>query len=314
MSCWKKSMVKKVSNSTDKINVLEKIVEERNCKKEYLDENIFSNLYFSSLSTSLRALNGYKLDKRCEEEEKNRWLLSKSAKIKDINVINFDNVTRCLDNGRASCDIMFYNFSIGEENEYHFLGEVKNIGKQEMLKFIKSETDDGIYKKVKDCVQNIRTCLLFGGLQEGDDIIKNMHLFLVYCGKNTAATFDSPKMPGKTHAEKSPKGKQSSATRGYRKYLYNEKAECEIYDKFTKKMAELGLKPCNESTFPGNALPRVKKLGKGAGKTRQFSLFSASDFGQIVDSGFFDDWDWGKYLPEKQPDIEKVNVRTQTCY
>lgn len=290
-------MVKRVNNSTDKINVLEEIVKERADIKEYLDENIFSTLYHASLSTCLRALDGYKQDKRGIEEEKNKWLLYQSTKIKDTNVIDFDNVTKCLDNGRASCDIMFYNFSIGkEENKYHFLGEVKNTGKQDMLKLIKSETNNGIYKKVKDSVENIRSCLLFGGLQEGDDIIKNMHLFLVYGGKNNAATFDRLKLPGKMHAEKSPKGKQSSATRRDRNCPINEKAEGEIYDNFTQKIAKLGLKPCYKSTFPGDALPCLKKSGKGAEKIRQFSLFSAADFGQIINSGFFDDWDWGDYV------------------
>ena len=34
---------------------------------------------------------------------------------------------------------------------------------------------------------------------------------------------------------------------------------------------------------------------KGAGKTRNYTLFSASDFKELIDKGYFGRWNWGAY-------------------
>lgn len=72
----------------------------------------------------------------------------------------------------------------------------------------------------------------------------------------------------------------------------SEKDEDEIYNQFGKKILALGLQECDEEVFPGDALPRASKSGKRKGKTRAFSIFSAKNFAEIVENGFFDEWNW----------------------
>ena len=75
----------------------------------------------------------------------------------------------------------------------------------------------------------------------------------------------------------------------------SEKREREIYDRFGEWILKLGLKACREDLFPGKALPRARKIGQGSSKVRFYSIFSAHDFAEILDHGFFDMWKWGKY-------------------
>ena len=288
----------------NKLDVLAWIISERAAPPEYPDEAIFSDLYHTSLSTALRAIDGFTEEERKKRQFANEWIREKSSNANSVHTINFDQIVALLNNGKASCDALFYNFC-HQPGKYHFLSEFKNTGKQDILRFLKSDGEDSIYKKVKDSVENIRQHLLFGGEHEADDIVRNMHFFAVYNGKNTAAISSKPIVPSKKAAVKDSKGKQNRATRSG-PHEYTLKEENEIYQRFGTRIEQLGMKPCTEDTFPGNAIPRVKKTSHGSEKIRHFTIFSSQDFGELIDSGFFDDWNWGPYLPNEGELIENT--------
>ena len=281
----------------NKLNVLDQVIQERSTLPEYPDELIFSNVYHASLSTRLRAIGGFSGEEKNKRQNANEWIHEKSHKACAVRAINFDRVADILNNGSTSCDAFFYNFC-HNNNEFHFISEFKNTenaGKQELLRLLKREDNDGIYRKVKDSVESIRHNLLFGGNQEADDIIRNIHFFVVYNGKNNAATSTKPIVPSKKYASRDVHGKQNRATRS-RQHEYTPKEENEIHQRFGLKIEELGLKPCTEDTFPGNSIPRVRKAERGSKKIRYFTTFSAQDFGDLINSGYFDNWKWGPYL------------------
>ena len=292
---------------SNKVELLKAVQNERGEASVYPDEVIFSNLYYVSFSHALRAIEGYIAAGRSDEfvrdcRDANEWIAEKSPKVRDINVINFDGVVALLGNGSTSCDALFYNFNL-TDGEFHFITEFKNTGKLELLRLLKSDQRDGIYRKVKDSIENIRNNIVFGGNQEADDIICNMHFFIVYNGKNTAATLVMPKALSKAHSSKGENGKQNHATRTAKR-VSNRKDENEIYRQFGEKIKRLNMKPCTEDTFPGNAIPRVRKSDKGSERIRYFTIFSAQDFGELIDSTFFDNWKWGPYLLEENEDSE----------
>ena len=281
----------------NKLNVLKHVIEERSVLPEYPDEAIFSNLYHTSFSTALRSINGYPDKEKSRRQNANEWIRETSSKACAVYVINFDRITDLLNNGSSSCDALFYNFCI-QSGEFHFMSEFKNTeiaGKQDLLRLLKCDDQDSIYRKVKASVENIRHNLLFGGNQEADDIIQNMHFFVVYNGKNNAATSPRPTVPFKSHAMRDAHGKQNRATRGQR-HECTPKEENEIYQRFGQRIEELRMKPCTEDTFPGHAIPRVRKVERGSEKIRYFTIFSAQDFGDLINSGFFENWNWGPYL------------------
>ena len=142
--------------------------------------------------------------------------------------------------------------------------------------------------------------ILFGGSQEADDIVKNTHFFAVYAGKNTIPTSAGPRVPTGNKAVKDANNKQTRATRS-RRPEYTEKQEQDIYGRFSKKIEQLGLEPRKRDTFPVKVSSRISPY---------FTPFSAQDFGKLIDSGFFDNWNWGKYLPDVEVNIEETTENT----
>lgn len=271
------------------IKVLDKVREEKEQDFKYPDEKIFSNLYYVSFSKSLKSLDGMKIEEKEKKCKENNWLLNESSKVQEVFVLDFDNITKALANEKKSCDGLFYNFEL-QKGQLHYLVEMKNTwknGKKEILSLLKSEDDDGIYYKVRDSVQSILKELEFGGTQEREELVKNMHFFIVYEGKNNVPARTKIKMPSKVKVECGVERKQKRA--GRMDYL-TDKGEEELYEQFGRKILKLGLKECNEDTFPGDALPRARKSEKGKTKIRAFSIFSAKDFANIVENGFFDEW------------------------
>lgn len=273
------------------MNVLNEVMEEDTQEFCYPDEKIASNIYQISLSYSPRALVGMSESERTKKEKSNEWLVNETAKVHEVPVLDFDNIVRKLLNGRCSCDGFFYNFEPNDD-ELHYLVEMKNVkSKRDMLKMLKEEGNDGIYNKINDSVLMIKGELEFGGLHEHDDIILHTHFFIVYPGKNDVPARGSISRLTKVRVERDGRSKQNRAGRNN---IVSDKRETEIYANFGDKVRRLGLAACDESLFPGAALPRAKKI-KGRGEQRQFSLFSARDFAKIIDSGFFTAWKWGKY-------------------
>lgn len=274
------------------LNVLEKVKEEAESRPEYPDEGIASNIYYISLSTALRSLEGISDGKqKSGKQQDNDWLKRESLKIQKIPVLDMDNIKNAVDSNRRSCDGLLYNFT-SEENELHYMIEMKNTGKKDLLFLMESLKDDGILHKVKDSVNLIKYELEFGGTQEKETLIHNTHFFMVYGGKNDIPTQSGAiKLPQRTRVQRGQhQNKQKKA--GKMDY-YSQKDEERIYSKFGEAISKFGLKECEASNFPGSALPSAMKVGKR--RIRKFSIFSARDFAHIVDNGFFDNWSWGEY-------------------
>ena len=273
------------------MNVLNEVMEEDTQKFCYPDEKIASNIYQISLSHPPRALAGVSENERIKREKSNEWLADETEKVHEVPILDFDNIIKKLSNGRHSCDGFFYNFE-PNDGELHYLVEMKNVkGKKDMLKMLKDEGKNGIYDKLNDSVLMIKSELEFGGLHEHDDIIVHTHFFIVYPGKNDVPTMKPILKLKKTEVDRDGRNKQKRAGR---KLTVSDKEETEIYVDFGNKVHKLGLAACDESLFPGEALPRARKV-KGRCEQRQFSIFSARDFAKIIDSGFFTDWKWGSY-------------------
>lgn len=272
------------------MKVLDEIALESAEGSAYPDEQIASSIYLVSLSYSLRALDGMDSDEREEKRGKNAWLEKMTEKVHDVPVLSFDNITRKLANGKSSCDAVFYNFS-PEEGEQHYLVELKNANKQTALSLMKDMGKDGIYNKIRDSVQMIQKQLEFGGKQEHDEMIGHMHFCVVYAGKNDVISREPVEKLKRTKVSRDKSGKQKRAGR---MNFDSEKRESETYERFGKMVQSLRLDDCSEATFPGDALPRAKKV-KGSGRVRLFSLFSAQDFAEIIENDFFSDWKWGSY-------------------
>lgn len=273
------------------MDVLNEVILEDKKIFEYGDEKIASNVYLVSLSCALRKLATMDGKEKEEALGKNEWLAEETGKVRDIPVIAFDNVVKKLENGKCSCDMFFYNFH-QEAEEFHYLAELKNVDKKRMLSMLADMGQDGIFTKVRDSVQMIGKELEFGGAQEHEELVSHTHFFVVYAGKNNVPAKSPIEMPGRTRVSRDEHRKQNRAGR---MVTGSEKREREIYDRFGNQILRLGLKACDEDQFPGKALPRAKKMGQGGGKMRMYSLFSASDFAQILDHGFFDTWKWGDY-------------------
>lgn len=273
------------------MNVLNEVMRENEEIFEYPDERIASSVYYTSLSYALRALNGMNGIERAKKAEMNKWLEKETPAVHNIPVLDLDNITRKLSNGKSSCDAFFYNVSLGDE-EQHYLAELKNANKKTVLSLIKDTGKDSIYHKVNDSVQMIEKQLEFGGTTEHEEIIHHTHFFLVYAGKNDVPSRGTIEKLRKTRVSRDVHGKQQRAGR---MSFDSEKKELEVYEYFGQKVRNLGLESCNEATFPGDALPRAKKIRKGGDKVRLFSMFSAQDFGKILEAGFFTNWNWGNY-------------------
>lgn len=306
----------------DKFNVLEHVIKERDVSFEYPDEAIFSNVYYTSLIRSLQSMSNTPSYEISNWEKGNRWLIDTTSKASEIPVINFDNLKRLLskqrhgldNNGQKSCDAFFYNF-VHQDNEFHFIVEFKNTDKKKFIEDYvitgfpkrsaqqtqdssKNKKQDSLYKKAKDSTELIRQDFLFGGNHEADEIINNMHLIAVYNGKNTRHTSARPKLPGKNRATKGADGKQCHATKNDSLEPVI-RGEHDIYNRLGNQIAELGLKPRTQNTFlPIKIDPRINPY---------FTIFSVQDFGQLIDSGFFDNWKWGKYLPDTESIAESAN-------
>lgn len=275
------------------INVLNEVKAEDKQAFAYLDEKIASNIYYCSLSTALRAIDNYSVAEREKRNKNNQWLLNETADIKNVPVLSFDNIIRKLNNGMKSCDAFFYCFTF-EEGDRHFLVEFKNDSKSAASKLLKSSDDDCIYEKVNDSVKAILNELEFGGNQEHADVVAHTHFIYVYSGKNDvpAVSGVSMKLPRKNSVSRDKRGKQNKAAKAD-----SHKELDQTYATFENKLEKIGLESCSEKILPGKAIPRVRKRGVGADKVRQFSMFSSSDFAELINSGYFIEWKWGDYSP-----------------
>lgn len=277
------------------MNVLTSVIEEKNENFKYADERICSTIYLASLSYSLRSLENITDPKRREEKRKrNSWLLDDTKKAMQVATLNFDRVSeRTGIQNRKSCDVLFYDFE-RQDDHLHYIGEMKCVSKRMMVRMLKSDGKDGIYEKVHNSIKLIESELLFSGSEEGSDIVQHLHFFIVYDGKNDMVSLQENKMPKRQTEISRKNGRQIHASR-QRPSKFSKKVINEIYEKFSGQLKNLGLHNINEDIFHMCIDPQAKADKAGRGKYRMFSIFSADDFKELLRSGFFDNWNWGRY-------------------
>ncbi len=276
------------------------LAEEAKEEYEFEDERIASNLYLTSLSYSLRSLkedSGQPESVREEKKKTNMWLKNESIHVSDIPAINFDCLKCRIDADRPSCDVFFYNAGFSMHHK-HLLGEFKNTSKKEMVKMMASDGKDGLKAKITSSIDLLRTEISFTEREEEQKALEgNVHLFLVYGGKNDMSSAGewAKRLPRSEHVSRDSKRKQISASRQRYNSFDSEKQVNAVFNSFGSFLNDKGLVPCTKEEFPGNALPKLSK--SKIGKKRDFSMFSATDFAEIVDGGYFDAWNWGTLAP-----------------
>ena len=276
------------------------LAEEAKEEYEFEDERIAANWYLTSLSYSLRSLkedSGQPESVREEKKKTNMWLKNESIHVSDIPAINFDCLKCRIDADRPSCDVFFYNAGFSMHHK-HLLGEFKNTSKKEMVKMMASDGKDGLKAKITSSIDLLRTEISFTEREEEQKALEgNVHLFLVYGGKNDMSSAGewAKRLPRSEHVSRDSKRKQISASRQRYNSFDSEKQVNAVFNSFGSFLNDKGLVPCTKEEFPGNALPKLSK--SKIGKKRDFSMFSATDFAEIVDGGYFDAWNWGTLAP-----------------
>lgn len=276
------------------------LAEEAKEECEFEDEKIASNLYLASLPYSLRSLkedSGQPESVREKKIESNMWLKNESIHIADIPAINFDCLKCKIDASRPSCDVFFYNAGFSKHRK-HLLGEFKNTSKSEIVDMMKSRGKDGLKRKIISSIDLLKSEISFVSSKEEQRALEgDIHLFLVYGGKNDMPSAGDwrKRLPRSENVSRDSRRKQVSASRQRYNSNDSEKKANTIFNSFGLFLKGKGLVPCTKEEFPGNALPRLSK--SRGGKIRDFSMFSATDFAEIVDSGYFDTWNWGTLAP-----------------
>lgn len=248
----------------------------------YADEQLISNLYYTSLSYSLREEKNSEVFK-----EKNKWLFNSKDIDGSISTINFDVLPKlCGCEAMSSCDAFFYDYS---GNRKSLLIEFKNCDKATLQnKYFKSTSNDSIIGKIKDSKNLISSQLYFEGKYTGIDLVLNTHIIIVYGGKNNIPSKNiTPSYIPKV--KRSEKGKPTRASS-----MSLTKSINEENDRFGLEIKEIGFSQCTSSDFPVSGEPDFIK-SKGIGKIRNYTLFSAFDFKQLIDKEYFSGWDWGDY-------------------
>lgn len=254
---------------------------------EYPDEKLISNLYYVSLSHSLKQVNAMNdISTQSEWISQNNWLSDECEQLKSTPIINFDALPHlCGCDNLSSCDGFFYDYN---DKKFSLLVELKNCDRKTLDKYLSTTSGDSILIKLKHSKNLILSSLEFQGKYSGESLIEHTHVIVVYNGKNTKPVANS-KMGyvSKQKVSRGANGKQNRANS--LSFIFNDKDS-----KFGIEVKKLGYVSCCEDNFPVPAKPPVEKL-KGVGKVRNFSIFSAQDFKKLVSFNYFQNWDWGNY-------------------
>lgn len=78
--------------SHEKYCILDAIAEQKESQNIFPDEYIFSNIYYASLSNSLRSISKRTEKEQLEINRKNDWLYTLTDKIYNIPVLDMDNL------------------------------------------------------------------------------------------------------------------------------------------------------------------------------------------------------------------------------
>lgn len=259
---------------------------------EFEDEKLASTIYYTSFSTSLReiAIRKARGDNVEECEEENQWILGSEKNAMSINAINFDKLpSLCNADGLRSVDALIMDL---DPCKLHFVIEFKRCSKQTMLeKYIVSSSDDSILQKLKDTRNLICNLLSIEGV-EANSFLRSTHVIIVYLGKNnTVSDFQAPIL-GKGSVQKGANGKQNRASKIRYKQPMNSNPDLE---ELGVKIEQLGFAKCRKENFPVPGQPKYHSC-KPERKIRNYSLFSSSDFIELIEKyNFFDSVNWGIY-------------------
>ena len=276
---------------------LREYIEEDSLEDKEIDEYIVSDLYHTSLVTSLRSMKGIEQDIELYNynEKRNNWIKDVIPKAQDIPVISFDQLKQRIDNDKKSCDGLFY-YGLMEENKKSILFEYKNVDKKTLVDKYMGKDDKSILGKVKESIDIIKSNVIFSGGYTGDKLVDNIHLVIIYAENDVTsdARIDTIK---KNKVEKDVNGKQKRAASNIKfNKISSKKSLNDKINEFGETIHKYGLTSTDEDYFGiSNLDPEVKKL-KGQGKTRPFSMMSKMEWKRVIeDRSFFENWDWGEY-------------------
>ena len=270
--CLMRNMVKTMNDFSELLK------QDSETVHEYDDERLVSTLRYTSLSHSLRE------EPNSEDfKNDNQWLFKENDEFGNIRVINFDRIPEmCNCSGVNTCDAFFYDYN-GTSRSY--LIEFKNCSRDELQrKYLKTDSSDSILKKVIGSRNILCSELNFEGKYTSSDLISNTHVIIVYNGKKTVP---SRKIPLSSISKQKSDGRRP-ANVNFRK------SEEEITDKTGIEIKKAGFSECYKNDFPVPGKPEFVK-NKCKGSVRNYTLFSDTDFREVIEEQFFSNWDWGEY-------------------
>lgn len=260
---------------------------------EYEDEKLISNIYYTSLRTSIREIETLKKTNPEEAKilsEKNDWLFNETNKSKQISAINFDLLPKLLNiSGASSPDALIINY---KDNEFSYLIEFKDCDKRTLLnKYLNLKSADCILKKFKDARKFILKNICINDITI-DDFVSLTHVIVVYNGKNNLLSPFSMNKTKKSSPTKNSKGKQ---TESCHVDFTHDASQNYIEERLGNEIIELDFALCKEDYFPIPGELKSRKM-KPVGKVKNYSIFGKNDFAKIIDEyNFFDNCDWGTY-------------------
>lgn len=269
---------------------------EEDVHAQYEDEKVVSDLYHTSLVVSLRQLDSIKSQEiRLQNEETNKWLLNQIPMLQNIATISLDQLKLRIDGDKKSCDGFFYYASKDGKNK-SIMFEYKNVSKEILLTKYWGEDDKSIYQKVRDSINIIKNEVSFEDGYNGEELINNTHLVIIYAENNLVSEAGIGKIQ-KQKVERDVNGRQRGASKNIRfNRMVTKKSIEEKMDEFCVKLSKLGMAEVVYDYFGVSNIDPKAKQRKGFEKNRQFSLMTKSDWKKVIEEKeFFKEWNWGSY-------------------
>ena len=269
---------------------------EEDVHAQYEDEKVVSDLYHTSLVVSLRQLDSIKSQEiRLQNEEANKWLLNQIPMLQKIATISLDQLKLRIDGDKKSCDGFFY-YASKDGNNKSIMFEYKNVSKEILLTKYWGEDDKSIYQKVRDSINIIKNEVSFEDGYNGDELINNTHLVIIYAENNLVSEAGIGKIQ-KQKVERDVNGRQRGASKNIRfNRMVTKKSIEEKMDEFCVRLSKLGMAEVVYDYFGVSNIDPKAKQRKGFGKNRQFSLMTKSDWKKVIEEKeFFKEWNWGSY-------------------
>lgn len=275
---------------TDMTELLDKALEyDKMCSEEFPDEKIFSNIYYTSLSYSLRimkSLDENNDEKINEKKDMNEWIRVSEGepetkedviKPEDICVINFDTMIKVMDvdkNNLCTVDALLLSGDNGE----NVIIEFKNTSLKKIYgKYINATHKDFIMPKLKGSKNILK------------DYVEtsNLHFIFVYNKNDIPAKIPPKKAERIEGVCTDSRGKQSRVS----KVKFNEHSQkkSDALQNFERVFSKLGFSDCESTKF----LQSTRCGRKMVKNKNKFSLITQYEFSEFYE--IFKNWNWGRY-------------------